>query len=140
MSKKNIPLEIGESVSFSKTIGESDVYLFAGITGDLSGNHVNEEYMSNTPYKHRIAHGVLSIGFASTASTLMVEKTKMISVSYGYDKIRFIKPIYIGDTITVSYTIAEIDEENLKTISSIEIVNQKGELCTVGKHILKFFI
>jgi 3-hydroxybutyryl-CoA dehydratase len=139
MSKK-IPLEIGESVSFSKTVGETDVYLFAGITGDLSGNHVNEEYMSKTPYKHRIAHGVLSIGFASTTSTLMVDKTKMNAVSYGYDRIRFIKPVFIGDTITVSYTIAEIDEESLKTISNIEVINQKGELCTVGKHILKFFI
>jgi 3-hydroxybutyryl-CoA dehydratase len=139
MSKK-IPLEIGDQVSFSKTVSESDVYMFAGITGDLSGNHVNEEYMSTTPYKHRIAHGVLSIGFASTTSTLMVEKTKMTAVSYGYDRIRFIKPVFIGDTITVTYTIATIDEESLKTVSNIEIKNQKGELCTVGQHILKFFI
>jgi 3-hydroxybutyryl-CoA dehydratase len=137
---KKIPLNIGESVSFSKTIGESDVYLFAGITGDLSGNHVNEEYMSKTPYKHRIAHGVLSIGFASTTSTLMVDKTKMNAVSYGYDRIRFIKPIFIGDTITVTYTIDTIDETSLKTISNIEVTNQNGELCTVGKHILQFFI
>lgn len=137
---KKIPLELGDQVSFSKTVGESDVYMFAGITGDLSGNHVNEEYMSRTPYKHRIAHGVLSIGFASTTSTMMVEKTKMTAVSYGYDRIRFIKPVFIGDTITVTYTIAQIDEDNLKTVSDIEIRNQRGELCTVANHILKFFI
>lgn len=136
---KIIPLKVGDSVSYSKTVGESDVYLFAGITGDFSRNHVDEAYMSKTPYKKRIAHGVLSIGFASTASTLIVEKTRMTAVSYGYDRIRFIKPIFIGDTITVNYVIREIDEENLKTKGKIEISNQHGNLCTVAEHILKFF-
>lgn len=134
-----IPLEVGNQVSFSKTVGETDVYMFAGITGDLSPNHVNDEYMSKTPYGKRIAHGVLSIGFASTTSTLMQQKTNMPAVSYGYDRIRFIKPIFIGDTINVTYTIAEIDNEALKTKANIEVTNQHGELCTVGQHILKFF-
>jgi 3-hydroxybutyryl-CoA dehydratase len=133
-----IPLEICDSVSFSKTVGESDVYLFAGITGDFSPNHVNKEIMSKTPYKERIAHGVLSIGFASTTSSLMIEKAKATAVSVGYDRIRFIKPIFIGDTVTVTYTIAEIDEENLKTRANIEITNHRGELCTVAQHILKY--
>jgi 3-hydroxybutyryl-CoA dehydratase len=135
-----IPFEIGESVSFSKTVSESDVYLFAGVTGDFSPNHVNEEYMKETPYKHRIAHGVLSVGFASTASTLIIAKTDKTAVSYGYDKIRFIKPIFIGDTLTVKYTIREIDEDKLMTYSNIEILNQHNELCTFGQHILKFII
>jgi acyl dehydratase len=108
-----IPLEVGDSVTFSKTVGESDVYLFAGITGDFSPNHVNKEVMSGTPYKERIAHGVLSIGFASTTSTLMIEKSGGKAVSLGYDRIRFVGPIFIGDTVTVTYTISEIDEENL---------------------------
>lgn len=135
----NIPLEVGEEVTFSKTVGETDVYLFAGITGDLSPNHVNEDYMSKTQYKKRIAHGVLSVGFMSTASTLMYEKTNMTAVSYGYDRIRFIHPIFIGDTITVTYKIAEVNDNEMKTVSSIEVVNQHGDLCSVGQHILKFF-
>ncbi|MEX2460492.1 MAG: MaoC/PaaZ C-terminal domain-containing protein [Paenibacillaceae bacterium] len=134
-----ITLKIGDSVSFSKTIGESDVYLFAGITGDFSMGHVNEEYMKNTPYGHRIAHGALSIGFASTASTLMSDKTNMRTVSYGYDRIRFVKAIFIGDTITVKYTINEVNQDDLKTFSNIEIINQHGEICTVAQHILKYF-
>lgn len=138
--ENQIPLKIGDHVSFSKTIGETDVYMFAGITGDFSPNHVNEEYMSKTPYRKRIAHGVLSIGFASTTSSLIIEKTNMTAVSYGYDRIRFIKPIFIGDTITVNYTIAETDEENLKTKANIEVINQNGELCTVAQHILKFIV
>ncbi|MCM3713495.1 MaoC/PaaZ C-terminal domain-containing protein [Halalkalibacter oceani] len=135
---KQLPIKVGDSVQFSKTIGETDVYLFAGITGDLSPNHVNEQYMSKTAYKKRIAHGVLSVGFASTTSTLMVEKTGLPAVSYGYDRIRFIQPIFIGDTITVSYTITEVDEGGQKTKASIEVRNQDDELCTVATHILKF--
>jgi 3-hydroxybutyryl-CoA dehydratase len=133
-----IPLEVGDSVTFSKTVGESDVYLFAGITGDFSPNHVNKEIMSGTPYKERIAHGVLSIGFASTTSTLMIEKSGGKAVSLGYDRIRFVGPIFIGDTVTVTYTIAEIDEEKLRTRADIEVANQRGEVCTVAQHILKF--
>jgi 3-hydroxybutyryl-CoA dehydratase len=133
-----IPLEIGDSVSFSKTVGESDVYLFAGITGDFSPNHINKEVMAGTPYKERIAHGVLSVGFASTTSTLMIEKSGGKAVSLGYDRIRFIGPIFVGDTVTVTYTISEIDQENLRTRADIEITNQRGEVCTVAQHILKF--
>jgi 3-hydroxybutyryl-CoA dehydratase len=133
-----IPLEVGDSVTFSKTVGESDVYLFAGITGDFSPNHVDKEVMAGTPYKERIAHGVLSIGFASTTSTLMIEKSGGKAISLGYDRIRFVGPIFIGDTVTVTYTIAEIDEEKLRTRAEIEIANQRGEVCTVAQHILKF--
>ena len=133
-----IPLEIGDSVSFAKTVGESDVYLFAGITGDFSPNHVNKEVMEATAYGERIAHGVLSVGYASTTSTLMIEKAGAAAVSVGYDRVRFVKPIFIGDTVTVTYTISEIDEESMRTRADIEVTNQHGELCTVAQHILKF--
>jgi 3-hydroxybutyryl-CoA dehydratase len=133
-----IALREGDSVTFSKTVGESDVYLFAGLTGDLSPNHVNEEVMKRTPYGKRIAHGVLSIGFASTASTMMITKAQATAVSAGYDRIRFIKPIFIGDTITVDYTICEIDQEQLRTRADLRVSNQDGELCTVGQHLMKF--
>jgi 3-hydroxybutyryl-CoA dehydratase len=136
--ERAIPLEVGDSVTFGKTVGESDVYLFAGITGDFSPNHVNKEIMQGTPYKERIAHGVLSVGFASTTSTLMIEKSGAKAVSLGYDRIRFISPIFIGDTVTVTYTISEIDQENLRTRAKIEVANQRGEVCTVAEHILKF--
>ena len=139
-TSKVIRLEVGDSVSFSKTVGESDVYLFAGITGDFSPNHINEEIMSKTPFKHRVAHGVLSLGFASTTSTMMIERTGMTAVSYGYDRVRFIN-FFFNDTATTEiYTIAEIDEETLKTYADIQIVNQRGELCTVARNILKFIV
>lgn len=133
----------GDRVSFSKTVGESDIYLFAGITGDLSGNHVDEEYMRRSKYGRRIAHGALMIGFMSTASTMMIAKSvgagiDETPVSLGYDGIRFLGPVYINDTITVTYVIESIDPERRRSISDIKVTNQQGELVTVGKHILKW--
>jgi len=134
----SLNIEIGDSVTFTKTVSESDVYLFAGVTGDFSSNHVDAEYMKLTPYGQRIAHGVLSLALSSTASTLMQLKSGLPCVSYGYDRVRFIKPVFFNDTLTVSYTILERDLEQSKTFSEIQVTNQRGELCTVAIHILKF--
>lgn len=133
--------QIGDSVKFSKTVGESDIYMFAGLTGDLSGNHVDDEFMSHSIYGKRIAHGALMVGFMSTASTRMIDKSlekgiDSTPVSLGYDGIRFLKPVFINDTVTVTYTIASADTEKRRTISNVEVKNQKGELVAVGKHIL----
>ena len=65
---------VGLRASFRKTVSESDVYLFAGITGDFSPNHVDEEFMRGTQYGRRIAHGALLVGYMSRASTMIVEK------------------------------------------------------------------
>jgi acyl dehydratase len=136
-------VSVGDRVEFSKTIGESDVYLFAGITGDFSGNHVNEEFMKRSAYGRRIAHGVLLVGFMSTTSTLMIERCRGTGadetpVSLGYDRVRFLKPAFIGDTVTVTYKIAEIDPERRRSRSEIEVTNQHGELVAVAQHILKW--
>ena len=132
---------IGQKVSFSKTVSESDVYLFAGITGDLSPNHVDEAAMQKTSYGARMAHGALMIGFMSTASTMIIANTapsNETAVSLGYDRIRFIKPVFFGDTITVTYEITAIDIEARRSTSDIKITNQHGELTTVAHHILKW--
>jgi len=136
-------VSVGDEVAFSKTVSESDVYLFAGITGDLSSNHVNELVMERTAYGRRIAHGALMVGFMSTASTMMIEKTGGVPaeetpVSLGYDRVRFLGPVFLGDTIIVRYRIAAIDPERRRSTSHIKIVNQRGETVTVAQHILKW--
>jgi 3-hydroxybutyryl-CoA dehydratase len=135
--------KIGDTIKFSKTVGEADVYMFAGLTGDLSQNHVDEQFMSHSIYGHRIAHGALMVGFMSTASTRMIEESlkkgiDSTPVSLGYDGVRFLKPVFFGDTITVVYVIAEIDEARRRTLANIEIKNQHGDLVAVGKHITKW--
>ena len=69
-----LPLEVGNSCTFTKTISESDVYLFGGITGDYSQMHFNEAFMKTTKYGTRIVHGVLTFALGSTASTLIQQK------------------------------------------------------------------
>ncbi len=135
-------VKIGDSARFSKTVSEYDVYGFAGITGDFSPNHTNKAYMEKSSYGRLQAHGALMVGFMSTASTLAIAATREgaeeTPVSLGYDRIRFLAPVYFGDTITVEYHIAEIDIERRRSTGAIEIRNQDGVLVAVGQHILKW--
>lgn len=136
-------VSVGDEVSFSKTVGESDVYLFAGITGDFAGNHVDEEFMKRSAYGRRIAHGALMIGFMSTCSTRIIEQCRGTAagetpVSLGYDRVRFVGPVFMGDTVTVTYRVAEVDAARRRSRSEIEVRNQNGELVAVAQHILKW--
>jgi 3-hydroxybutyryl-CoA dehydratase len=129
---------IGASTSFSKTVAESDVYLFAGITGDFAPQHVNEQYMAAHPYGRRVAHGVLILGLSSTASSLLGEKYGLVVVSYGYDRLRFVRPVFIGDTVTVNYSVHRVDVENRRSYAKIEALRTDGQVCMVAEHILYY--
>ncbi|MDP6080812.1 MAG: MaoC/PaaZ C-terminal domain-containing protein [Arenicellales bacterium] len=136
-------VSVGDEVSFSKTVGESDIYGFAGITGDLSPNHVNDQYMKESSYGQRIAHGALMVGFMSTASTLMIKQSSQderaeTPVSAGYDRIRFTGAVYINDTVTVTYRIASIELDRRRSRSAITVTNQSGETVAVGEHIMQW--
>jgi acyl dehydratase len=136
-------VKVGDSVTFAKTVGETDIYLFAGITGDFSVNHVNEQYMARSKFGRRIAHGALIIGYMSTCSTMMIDKCRGTAldetpVSLGYDRVRFLAPVFIGDTVTATYTIAEIDPQKRQSVADIGVTNQNGTLVTVARHILRW--
>jgi acyl dehydratase len=128
---------IGLRTRFRKTVSESDVYLFAGITGDLDPNHVDEEYCRKTSLGHRVAHGALIIGYTSAASTRILQDFERPMVSVGYDRIRFLKPVYFGDTVTIDYEITDIDRDRERTIAKIEVKNQRDELVAVLTHIMQ---
>jgi acyl dehydratase len=130
-------LAIGRSVTVRKTVAETDVYLFAGISGDFAPIHVDEEFMKTTPYGRRIAHGALLVGYMSQASTKMCAGLPGTIVSYGYDRIRFPGPVFIGDTVTVTYEITERDAAARKAFSTVTCTNQRGEVVAVATHILK---
>jgi 3-hydroxybutyryl-CoA dehydratase len=131
---------IGFSTTFRKTVSESDVYLFAGITGDLSPNHVDQAYMETTSYGGRIAHGALLVGYMSGCSTDIVRQCVSLKnhqpVSLGYDRIRFVKAVMIGDTIMLNYKIRSADAAKSRTIADVTIHNQRGELCAVATHVM----
>jgi acyl dehydratase len=135
-------VKVGDGARFSKTVGEYDVYGFAGITGDLAPNHVVRAYMEKSSYGRLQAHGALMVGYMSTASSLAIAHTRAgadeTPVSLGYDRIRFLGAVYFGDTITVDYRIVAVDPERRRSTASIEVRNQDGELVSVATHILKW--
>src|SRR5262249_25102366 len=131
-------LEIGRRVTVRKTVSETDVYLFAGISGDFSPNHVDEEFMKETRYGRRIAHGALLVAYMSQASTKMCQSLPGTVVSYGYDRIRFPGPVFIGDTVTVAYEIESLDLPTRKAFSRVTVTNQRGEVVAAGVHVLKW--
>ena len=136
-------LKVGERAEFSKTIGEADLVLFSGLTGDFDPIHVNEDYARQTAFGRRIAHGGLIMGLLSTTASMISRRSvergaEAVPVSIGYDRIRFIKPVFINDTVTARYIIEEIDPEQGRSRSAIEVVKSSGEVCIVGTHIMKW--
>ncbi|MFT3820984.1 MAG: MaoC/PaaZ C-terminal domain-containing protein [Rubrivivax sp.] len=130
-------VKVGEGIAFEKTVGESDVYLFAGITGDFAPNHVNERYMKSSVYGSRIAHGALVLAYTSTVAANFALERKLAGASLGYDRVRFIKPVYVGDTVRVEYRIARVDRESGRTWADVTVSNQHGQLVLACQHLLK---
>lgn len=136
-------VKIGDQVTFSKTISESDVYGFAGITGDFAPIHIDIEYAKRTPIGQRVAHGLLVAGLMATAGFRMIEKHEVRppnvqSYSVGYDRMRFIKPVFIGDTITVTETVSEIDHSKMRCRAKVEIHNQHGQIVCAADHLTQW--
>ncbi len=98
--------------------------------------------MKKSSYGALIAHGALLFGYMSTCSTQMAMKSRadasVTGVSLGYDRMRFLAPVFFGDTITVDYRIASIDPERLRASADIRITNQDGTLVAVATHLLKW--
>jgi len=123
-------LKIGDSASVTKTISESDVYLFAGITGDFNPAHVDEAGAKESFFHGRIAHGML---VASFFSTILGMKLPGPGTIYMGQEVRFMKPVHLGDTITAVGTVAEINSE--KKIVWLDTVcrNQNGDIVVQGR-------
>ena len=136
---RKLNFEIGKTYTFSKTFSESDVYLFAGIIGDFFPVHVNEEYAKRMPYKTRIVHGCLTFSLASTVSGIAGVESGHDIVAWGYDKLRFLKPVFFGDTITATYTFTALDERKMRTTAECVMTNQHGETVLSCVHYMKAF-
>ena len=130
--------EIGESrTTVGRTITEADIVLHAGQTGDFFPHHLDAEWMSTQPAGQRIAHGtlILSVAVGMTAGDINPR-----SMSYGYDKIRFIKPVFIGDTIHSKVVIAAKSDDKKpefgQVVEHVEVFNQHGQIVLACDHLL----
>ena len=123
-------LTVGQSASFSKTISEPDIYEFAGITGDLNPAHINEEYARNTHFRGRIAHGILSAGLISAAIAMQLPGPGSI---YLGQTLKFTAPVRIGDTITATVTITELNTGKNRVKLHTVCTNQEGAVVIDGE-------
>jgi 3-hydroxybutyryl-CoA dehydratase len=138
-----VPVNVGDSARFAKTVGESDIYGFAGITGDFAPPHMNAEFMKASQYGERVAHGALLVGFMSTVSALLAGRVidahpGITPMSIGYDRVRFTGPVRIGDTVTVTYEVVELEPDKQRSRADLVATNQKGETVGVATHIMKW--
>jgi acyl dehydratase len=123
--------------TLGRTITETDIVLHAGQTGDFYPHHMDAEWCKTQDFKQRIAHGTLifSVAVGMTAGAINPE-----AFSYGYDRLRFIKPVFIGDTIRVRVSIKEKREHKKPThgvVSElVEVFNQKNETVLACEHLL----
>ena len=137
-----LDVEIGEQTTFSKTITEADVALFSAISGDFDPIHVNEDFAQGTFFKKRIAHGLLVL---SVASGLFTQCTMNLSIKENLIalmdmKWRFLKPVFIGDTIHLDIEIIEKKETSKDDRGIIvmkrTVLNQNNEAVQQGDVML----
>jgi acyl dehydratase len=136
-------LNVGDEVVQERVVTDDAIRSFAAVSGDYSPNHMDADDMSKSSYGGRIAHGALLVAYMSACSTEIVERAPGVRssetpVSLGYDRIRFLKPVYVGDNVRLRYTIRKVDADRRRTQAEIVVSNQKDEIVCVGEHILKW--
>jgi len=126
-----------QRITTGRTITEADVVLHAGQTGDLYPHHMDEQWCRTQPFGRRIAHGtlVLSIAVGMTAGDINPR-----AMSYGYDRVRFIRPVFLGDTIYTTAIIREKREDRKRpkhgiVAEALEVRNQEGQLVLACEHL-----
>lgn len=120
-----------------RTVTEADIVIHAGQSGDFFPHHMDEEWCKTQPFKKRIAHGTLIFTIAVGLTAHLINE---VSMTYGYDRLRFIKPVFIGDTIKATVTISDKKEHKKPgfglVTELVEVFNQHGELVMVCEHVL----
>ncbi|MFC1851624.1 MaoC family dehydratase [candidate division CSSED10-310 bacterium] len=126
-------LEIGMSATFTKTITETDVYLFAGISGDFNPMHVNEEFAKTTPFGTRIAHGALPQSLIAPVLGMKLPGLGTVALEISC---RFKAPTYFGDTITAKAIVSEMLAEKRWVRLDCEFTNQDGKMVAIGSALV----
>jgi 3-hydroxybutyryl-CoA dehydratase len=122
--------EVGaESQTAGRTITEADIVNFAGLTGDWYELHTNVEYAKSTQFGQRIAHGALIFSIASALSVRAMPPGNTLIAFYGVDKLRFVRPVFIGDTVWIREKVVETvsrDATGGVVATQSDVVNQNG--------------
>lgn len=123
-------IQVGDAAEFSKTVSETDVYLYAGISGDFNPAHVNAEDAAKGMFKQRIAHGMLTAGFISTILGTQLPGPGTI---YMKQNLAFLAPVFFGDTITARAEVVETIPEKNRVRLKTTCTNQSGKKVLDGE-------
>lgn len=126
-------ITVGDTAEFAKTVSESDIYQYAGVTGDFNPAHINEDYASKTFFKTRIAHGMLSAGFISN---VLGNQLPGPGAVYIRQNLNFLAPVRIGDTIKAVVEVVEVNTEKNRVKLKTSCVNQAGTVVIDGEAVL----
>jgi len=126
-------LKVGDLDRFSKTVTDADIYLFAGVTGDLNPAHIDESYAQGTFFKTRIAHGMLSAGFVSAVIGTRLPGPGTVYMQQTLD---FLAPVHIGDTVTATVEVIEKLQEKRRVRLKTTCTNQEGTTVLGGEALV----
>ena len=126
-------IEIGQSASYTRTVAERDIQLFGEATGDMNPVHFDEAYAATTPFKTRIAHGMLTAGFFSTVLGTKLPGAGSIYVS---QTLSFKAPVRIGDTVTGRVEVLELNAEKNRVRIKTTCTNQEGVIVLSGEGLV----
>jgi 3-hydroxybutyryl-CoA dehydratase len=124
----------GDAATFTKTITEADILLFAAVSGDNYPLHVDAEYAKTTRFGQRAAHGMLTASLLSTVTGMLLQKPGGIYVE---QQIRFKRPVFIGDTLTARSEVTELIPERRRMRVRAAVVNQRGERVLEGDGLIQ---
>ena len=125
---------IGDTTTFTKTITEADILLFAAVSGDNYPLHVDAEYAKTTRFGQRAAHGMLTASLLSTVIGMLLQKPGGIYVE---QSLRFKRPVFIGDTLTARADVTELIPERRRMRVKAGVVNQRGEAVIEGEGLIQ---
>jgi 3-hydroxybutyryl-CoA dehydratase len=124
-------VKVGDSASFAKTVTEEDIVAFARATGDEQPLHLDDSYAAKSRFKKRVAHGMLSAGMISAA--LGTKLAPQATVIYLSQSLRFLRPVFPGDTVTATIEVIAVDPERSFVTCATECVNQDGTTVLTGE-------
>jgi len=124
-------IRVGDIAEFTKAVSETDIVAFAEVTGDNQPLHLDDAYAAKTRFKRRLAHGMLSAGFISAA--LGTKLAPHATVIYLSQSLRFLRPVFPGDTVTAKIEVTAIDAEKRFVTCKTECVNQDGKPVLTGE-------
>jgi acyl dehydratase len=133
----------GLVVSYTTTVRREEIARFAALSGDDYEAHTDAEAMAGSRFGGIIPHGALLVGYMSAAGTKAIREARLrgsttIPVSLGYDRLRFVAPVYPGDMLTVTYSVRALDLERQRSVADIEVTNHSDTVVAVAEHLMKW--